>query len=99
MNPDSIEVMLGGMPMRVPICKDHETTQLIVDTINAEFQSVANQGGKFNTQIFALQTAYQMAGRMLILQDEIQRVEAAWEERLGKLTAEIERLRQDVEAS
>lgn len=99
MNLDTIEVMLGGMRMRVPVCKDHETTKLIVDTINAEFQSVSSQGGKFNTQVFAFQTAYQMAGQMVMLQEEIQSIEAAWEERLGKLTAEIERLRQEVEAS
>lgn len=78
MNDETIEAVVGGMRLRVPIIVDAETTQSIVDRVNERLKQIQSQSTRIDTYAFAVLAAVSFAGEAeeLTRQREIEHKQA-----------------------
>ncbi len=98
MSAERRDVRLGGVPIKVPVVIDDETTEAIVAQVNERFKLVEAQGGKINTQVYALQTAYQFAVDLFILKKKMEAEETDLVRALDRLTASLQTTLAEIES-
>ena len=98
MSPDRKEVRLGGVPLKVPVVVDPETTDAIVSYVNDRFRQIETQGGKINTQLYALLTAYQFAVELHMLRRQQEAEDTSLLHALEKLDASLQTILAEIEA-
>jgi len=92
------DVRLGGVPIKVPIVVDAETTEGIVAQVNERFKQIESQGGKINTQVYALLTAYQFAVDVFTLRRKMEADESDLIRALDKLNASLQTAFAEIES-
>jgi hypothetical protein len=92
------DVRLGGVPIKVPVVIDDETTEAIVAQVNERLKLVEAQGGKINTQVYALQTAYQFAVDLFTLRKKMEADESDLIRALDKLNASLQTAFAEIES-
>jgi len=64
MNDETIEAVVGGMRLRVPVIVDAETTQSVVDRVNERLKQIQSQSTRIDTYAFSVLAAVSFAGEV-----------------------------------
>lgn len=99
MSTSSVEVRLGGLNIRVPMYSNHDSTAGLVEMVNAKLLQLEANSSKVNTQVFALQAAYEFARECAILRNDLADAEAQFIAALENLASRIDQFRGQVEVS
>ena len=65
-----IEVVVGRVPLNVPIVIDKKTTLEIADEVNARLERIEDESGRIDTRAFALLAAISFAAELEQVQRE-----------------------------
>ena len=99
MTPDTVDVKLSGLTVRVPTRGKPERSQQIADSVNARIQQIEKTSFKVNTQAFALQAAYEFAADLDQLKIQIANEQETAAMAIQQLSDQVRALRADIEES
>ncbi|MCP4644667.1 MAG: cell division protein ZapA [bacterium] len=87
--PTRLNVVIAGISITVPIWRDAETTQRIVDRVNDRIQEIEGRSRRVNTQMFALEAAFSFAQEVAKLEAARQQDETDLSEALEHLASKL----------
>ena len=96
MNGRPVEVLLGGLTIRVTSCGSDEETAAVVQSVNARLKELESSSHKVNTQAFALHAAYDFARELAGLRAQVKDEEAQTTQAVAGLMRQVEAFRERI---
>ena len=70
MTDESIQAVIRGVTLRVPLHRDEETTRQIISEVDQVLKRIESESSVIDTQRFALQAAIEFAARLNTVREE-----------------------------
>lgn len=70
MAEDEVALRIANVPLRVPLCRDIETTRALAGAIEERMREIEAVSTRIDTTAFALRAAYEFAMDLFLLRQE-----------------------------
>ncbi len=70
MSEETIQAKVANVTLRLPVYRDKKHTLELAEEVEALVASMEAEGGRIDSQAFALRAAYEFARRLKVLEDE-----------------------------
>lgn len=71
--PDTIQVKIANVTVRVPVYLDEKTTRALAEQVSDHIKEIEGTASRIDTQAFALQAAHEFAAELHALKREQER--------------------------
>jgi len=99
MAEDELTLKIANVSLRVPVCRDHATTQALASAIEERMREIEAASTRIDTTAFALRAAYEFAMDLYLLRQEqegtVEEVAVALDQLLDRINTAADKIDPD----